>query len=296
MILIAGGTGILGTKLVDRLLSRGLSVRVLARNPSRSSHPVSARVEMVQGDVRDPTSLVRPMTGVDAVVSAVHGFSGLGGNSPESVDFRGNANLIDAAAAAGAAVVLMSVVGASAESPMELFRMKYSAEQHLRTTGIPWTIVRATAYLETWVDLLEQTASKSGRPLVFGRGDNAINFVSAIDVAMLVERAITDPSLRGKTLEVGGPENLSLNQLAAAIQKRAGRTMPPRHVPRAALQTMAVALKPIKPALARMARAALVMDSADMTFDATAIHAAYPVSATRLADLLASRTSLAARH
>jgi len=137
MILIAGGTGILGTKLVDRLLSRGLSVRVLARNPSRSSHPVSARVEMVPGDVRDPTSLVRPMTGVDAVVSAVHGFSGLGGNSPESVDFRGNANLIDAAAAAGAAVVLMSVVGASAESPMELFRMKYSAEQHLRTTGIP---------------------------------------------------------------------------------------------------------------------------------------------------------------
>ena len=290
MILIAGGTGILGTKLVDRLLSRGLSVRVLARNPSRSSHPVSAGVEMVQGDVRDPTSLVRPMTGVDAVVSAVHGFSGLGGNSPESVDFRGNANLVDAAAAAGAAVVLMSVVGASAESPMELFRM------HLRTTGIPWTIVRATAYLETWVNLLEQTASKSGRPLVFGRGDNAINFVSAIDVAMLVERAITDPSLRGKTLEVGGPDNLSLNQLAAAIQKRAGRTMPPRHVPRAALQTMAVALKPIKPSLARMARAALVMDSADMTFDATAIHAAYPVSATRLADLLASRTSLAARQ
>ena len=156
--------------------------------------------------------------------------------------------------------------------------------------------MRATAYLETWVDLLEQTASKSGRPLVFGRGDNAINFVSAIDVAMLVERAITDPSLRGKTLEVGGPENLSLNQLAAAIQKQGGRTMPPRRVPRAALQTMAVALKPIKPSLARMARAALVMDSADMTFDATAIHAAYPVSATRLADLLASRTSLAARQ
>ena len=82
--------------------------------------------------------------------------------------------------------------------------------------------MRATAYLETWVDLLEQTASKSGRPLVFGRGDNAIYFVSAIDVAMLVERAITDPSLRGKTLEVGGPENLSLNQLAAAIQKQGG--------------------------------------------------------------------------
>jgi len=59
---------------------------------------------------------------------------------------------------------------------------------------------------------------------------------------------------------------------------------------------MAVVLKPFKPTIARMARAALVMDSADMTFDATAIHAAYSVSATRLADLLASRTSLAAQR
>src|SRR2546429_1776942 len=151
MILIAGGTGILGTKLVGRLLSRGLSVRVLARNLSRSSHPVSARVEMVQGDVRDPTSLVRPMTGVDAVVSAVHGFSGLGGNSPESVDFRGNANLIDAAAAAGAAGVLMSVVGASAESPMGTFRVKYSAEQHPRTPWNPLTIAPANADPEALV-------------------------------------------------------------------------------------------------------------------------------------------------
>src|SRR5438552_8879065 len=290
MILIAGGTGTLGTKLLDRLLTRGLPVRILARNPARSSYPVSPPVEMVQGDVRDPASLLRAMTGVDTVVSAVHGFTGSSGNSPRSVDFRGNANLIDAAAATGAAVVLMSVVGASADSPMELFRMKYSAELHLRSSGIPWTIVRATAYLETWVDLLEQTASKSGRPLVFGRGDNAINFVSAIDVAMLVERAITDPSLRGKTLEVGGPENLSLNQLAAAIQKAAGRAMPPRHVPRAALRMMALALKPINPTMARMARAALVMDSANLSFDATDIHLAYPgLSATRLLDLLASR-------
>ena len=97
MILIAGGTGTLGTKLLDRLLTRGLPVRILARNPARSSYPVSPPVEMVQGDVRDPASLLRAMTGVDTVVSAVHGFTGSSGNSPRSVDFRGNANLIDAA-------------------------------------------------------------------------------------------------------------------------------------------------------------------------------------------------------
>jgi uncharacterized protein YbjT (DUF2867 family) len=297
MILVAGGTGVLGTKLVGRLSARGLPVRVLARHPADASYPVSTRVEMVQGDVRDPASLLRSMAGVDTVVSAVQGFDGLGGNSPASVDSRGNANLIDAAAASGAGVVLMSVVGASAGSPMELFRMKYAAEQYLRSSAVRWTIVRATAFLETWIGLLEQTASKSGRPLVFGRGDNPINFVSATDVATLVDRTVTDPSLRGKTLEVGGPENLTLNQLAATIQKAAGRAMPPRHVPRAALRIMALALKPINPTMARMARAALVMDSANLSFDATAIHAAYPgVPATRLLALLANRPGVAARH
>src|SRR6266550_3144312 len=296
MILIVGGTGTLGTKLVDRLSARGLPVRILARHLAHTSGTASGPVERIEGDVRDRPSVLRAMDGVDTVVSAVHGFGGLGGNSPESVDFRGNANLIDAAAAAGAAVVLMSVVGASLAGPMELFRMKYAAEQYLRSGAVRWTIVRSTAFLETWIGLLEQTATKSGRPLVFGRGDNLINFVSATDVAALVEHAVIDPSLRGRTLEVGGPQNLSLNQLAAAIQQAAGRAMPPRHVPRAALRTMALALKPVKPTIARMARAALIMDTADLTFDATAIHAAYPVSATRLADLLASRTSLAAQR
>ena len=83
--------------------------------------------------------------------------------------------------------------------------MKYAAEQHLRASGVPWTIVRATAFLETWTALLEQTASCSGRPLVFGRGDNPINFVSVDDVAALVERVVVDPSTRGQVFEIGGP-------------------------------------------------------------------------------------------
>jgi hypothetical protein len=69
-------------------------------------------------------------------------------------------------------------------------------------------------------------------------------------------------------LEIGGPCNLSMNQLAAAIQHTAGRSAAPRHVPRAVLQVMAVALRPVRPALARQARAALVLDTADFVFDA----------------------------
>jgi len=253
---------------------------------------------VVEGDVRVAATLAPAVQGVATVVSAVHGFAGPGRVSPASVDRDGNTNLVSAAASAGAEVVLMSVVGAAADSPMELFRMKHAAERRLLASGIPATIVRATAFLETWLGLLWETAGRSGRPLVFGRGDNPINFVSAIDVAALVERAVMDPSTRGRRLEIGGPEDLTLNELATAVQRAEGRTGSPRHVLRAMLHAMAVGMRPVRPDLARQARAALVMDTADMTFDASATRQAFPeLPCTALADLLArlSPTSAARR-
>ena len=231
---------------------------------------------MVTGDVRDRASLGPAARGADVVVSAVHGFAGPGGVSPAAVDCQGNINLIDAARDAGAQVVLVSVVGAAADSPMELSRMKHAAEQHLRESGAAWTIVRATAFLELWIDLLTKTAARSGRPVVFGHGSNPVNFVSVTDVAALVERAVTDPATRGRILEIGGPENLTFNQLAAAVQAAAGRTSAPRHVPPPILRLMASTLGRARPELGRQARAALIMDRADLTHDATSVRQAYP--------------------
>ena len=289
MILVAGGTGRLGTAVVGRLVNRDIDVRVLTRDPERAAHLAAERVEVVTGDVRDRASLGRATAGVEVVVSAVQGFAGPGGISPATVDRDGNANLTDAAGIAGADLVLMSTVGAAADSPMELFRMKRAAEEYASASGVPTTVVRATAFAELWTDLLEQTARRSGRPLVFGHGDNPINFVSVKDVACLVERAITDPATRGQVLEIGGPGNLSFNELARAVQTAAGRTSAPRHVPPAVLRLMGATIGRVKPALGRQAEAALVMDRADLTFDTTAIHRAYPdLPATSLTDLLAT--------
>jgi uncharacterized protein YbjT (DUF2867 family) len=190
MILVAGGTGRLGTLVVSHLAAGGRDVRVLTRDPTRAHHLPDGVAEIVNGDVRDRASIERALRGVTTVVSAVHGFAGPGRVSPASVDRDGNANLVDVATAAGADVVLMSVVGASVDSPMELFRAKHAAEQHLRESGTPWTIVRATAFVELWAEIM-------AKPIVFGRGNNPINFVSVGDVAAVVERAVVDAGLRG---------------------------------------------------------------------------------------------------
>jgi uncharacterized protein YbjT (DUF2867 family) len=232
MILVAGGTGRLGSLVVGRLVSRGLEVRALTREPQRAAHLATGQVQVIVGDVRDRESMGRATAGVDVVVSAVHGFVGPRGISSTTVDRDGTANLVDAARAVGADFVLMSTVGAGADSPMELFRMKRAAEQYAAASGVRTTVVRATAFVELWIDLLQTTAGRSGRPMVFGRGDNPINFVSVTDVAALLERAITDPATRGETFEIGGPDNLTLNELARVVQAAAGRDRPPATYPR----------------------------------------------------------------
>ena len=253
MILVAGGSGRLGTLVVKRLADRGLEVRVLTRDPSRARHLGDAAIDIVEGDVRNRAGLDRAVEGVSVVVSAVQGFAGTGRVTPASVDRDGNANLVDAAARAGADVVLLSVVGAAEDHPMELFRAKHDAEVHLRASSVRWTIVRATAFVELWADIMR-------KPIVFGRGTNPINFVSVHDVAGAVVQAVVDPGLRGQVLEIGGPQNMTFNELAALLAEVRGRPARVRHVPRGLLRAVAP--------FSRQASAAIAMDTIDMTFDA----------------------------
>lgn len=252
MIAIAGGTGRLGSLLARRLVGRGLGVRVITREPTRAAHLLDLSLEIVTADVRDRAGIRAALEGAGSVVSAVHGFAGAGRVSPDSVDREGNINLIDAASGLGLDVVLMSVVGASAAHPMELFRAKHAAEQHLLASGASWTIVRATAFIELWEEIMN-------KPIVFGRGENPINFVSVQDVAAAVERAVLDTNLRGQVVEVGGPRNLTFNELAALLRQAHGRSETVRHIPRPALR--------LAGPFSRQARAALAMDTIDMTFD-----------------------------
>jgi uncharacterized protein YbjT (DUF2867 family) len=261
MILIAGGTGRLGRRIANDLCRRDLRVRVLSRGLTDPVGGLEAKIEVLHGDVRDRAGLAEAMDGIDLVVSAVQGFVAPGDVTPESVDRDGNLNLIEAAEARGASFVLVSAVGASADSPMELLRMKYAAEQHLQAGSCKWTIIRSEAYAETWADILTQTAGTSGRPLVFGRGTAALSWVSVDDVAALTERAVLDDSLRNRILEICGPEPMTMMDLAKLLMTHQGRPGNPRRVPRPMLHLMANTIGRARPALGRQARAALAMDN-----------------------------------
>lgn len=267
MILLAGGTGVLGRKVIPLLQARGLDCRVLARNAAAVGD-MGPGVEAVAADIRDRPAIERAMAGVDTVVSMIQGFGGADALGPRVVDRDGNLTLIEAAVSAGVRhFVLLSVTQAAPDHPSELFRMKHAAEIALRSSGLHWTIIRPTAYMETWLGVVGRPLVITGRTRVFGRGQNPVNFVAAGDVARFVDLAIVDPSMVGTTVELAGPEDLTFDQFVAVVGDVTGRPGRVDHAPRPMLQLMSFLLQPIRPVLAGQMQTALMMDTRDMRAD-----------------------------
>lgn len=288
MILVAGGTGTLGTRIVRLLTARSLPVRVLTRDAERARPLAGPGVEIVVGDVRDTAAAARATAGARTVVSAIHGFAGVGATSPQAVDWQGNLNLIRGATAAGAEhMVMLSAVGVVPDHPMDLYQMKLRAEEALRGSGLAWTILRASAFMETWAKLVGEPLIRTGKTVIFGRGNNPINFVSAADVARFVELAVVDPSMRGAIVEIGGPENLTFRQVVDVFTKETGRGGTTRHVPLPVMRVASLLLRPINPVLARQIAAGVTMDTWTMSFDGTQRLRSHPtVPLTTLADVV----------
>ncbi|HEY5629255.1 MAG TPA: NAD(P)H-binding protein [Candidatus Limnocylindrales bacterium] len=277
MIVIAGGSGRLGTLLARRFVSHGVPVRLLTRSKARVASDLVLAVEVVEADVTDERTLEPALRGASVVVSAISGFGGRDALGARAVDDRGTAALVRAAEAAGAErFVLVSVLGASPTSRIGLFRAKAAAETALRQSRLVPTIIRPTAYAETWLELVGGPVAETGRTRVFGRGRNPVNFVSADDVAAIVEHVVTDDGWAGAELDVAGPENLTLDEVAGIAATALGRDVRIDHTPLAAMRVMATATSRVRPALSDQVRAAILMDTADMRANASARLAAFP--------------------
>jgi uncharacterized protein YbjT (DUF2867 family) len=288
MIFVAGGTGNLGSEIVRRLAAAGEKVRVLTRDPARAKHLEASGVEITRGDVRDGREVMRAVGGSTTVISAIQGFGGPNAVGTNAVDRDGNATLIRAAKNAGVEhFVLMSVLGARGDHPMTLFRAKAAAESELLASGLSWTIVRPTSYMETWIDIIGGPLAKKGKAVVFGRGETPINFVSLRDVAGVIERALSDPAARGAAFDVAGPKDLTFSQFADALILARGGAGKVSHVPRPMMRLASTLLKPFNPILADQIRAGLVMDT--QSFAATSRPVLGAVPSTRLEALLSER-------
>ncbi len=232
MVLLVGGTGQLGGRIARELLSRGAAVRALCRPGSGHGALKRMGAEIAIGDLKDPGSLSAACIGADTVVTTANSARRGGDDTVDAVDAGGTRSLIDAAAQAGVAhVVLTSVYGASIDSPIAFVAAKAANEAHLKSSGVAWTVLAANAFMESWPGQVVGSPAVAGREIVLvGEGRRRHAFIAEHDVAQFAVAAVMNAAARNRHLSLGGPAALSWLDVVGQYEEALGRQLPVRHV------------------------------------------------------------------
>jgi uncharacterized protein YbjT (DUF2867 family) len=287
MILIVGGSGALGQAIAQRLLAQAQRVRIMTRTPDKVEKLQALGAEVVRGDLLEPASLQRACDGVNQVVACAHSIFGRGREASKYVDLQSHKDLIDAAKAAG--VDRFVYISAYASSPqfavVPFWQMKVQVERYLQDSGLDYTILRPTAFMEGHAHaLIGQPILETGKVTLFGKGENPRNFVAVDDVARFVVAALVEGRFHNQALDVGGPENWTNMDVVRLYEKLAGRSAKVSHVPVGLLQVMYRLIRPINPGLSQVIESSIAADVSDATFDPAPMLAQYPITLTYLED------------
>jgi uncharacterized protein YbjT (DUF2867 family) len=213
MILVTGGTGLVGGEIL-RLLSRaGIATSALSRNPKKA--PNLTGITWVYGDLAKPDTLPAAFAGCDTMflISSI----GL-----DTVALQHNA--IQAARNAKVEhIVKLSAFGASDHSKAPICLWHYQIEQEMKQSGIDWTILRPHHFMQNLLTQLEYII-KDG--VVYSpSGDGRIPYVDARDIAAVAAVTLTKSGHRGKTYVITGREALSYRQATEIISNTIGKKL-----------------------------------------------------------------------
>lgn len=198
-VLVLGGTGLLGAPVTRRLQADGFAVRVLSRDPEHARRIFGASVEVVAGDVGDPTTLRRAFEDCWGVHVSVAG--------PLE---RASAESAAALARAHGLARISYVSGSTVDERNRWFPMvaaKLAAERSVETSGVAWTVFRPTWPFETLARFV-----RAGRATVIGKHRKPYHWFSADDFARMVSAAFTTDGTTGTRLYVHGPEALTMHE------------------------------------------------------------------------------------
>ncbi len=234
MILVAGGTGFVGTKVAHALRAAELPVRVLARKPEKQDQLRAWGCEVAQGDLTDPESLRRAVDGCDTVVHLVAILLG-SRDDFERIMVQGTRDLVEAAKEAGAKrLVLMSALGT--EEGREIapyFHAKWEEEQAVKYSGLEHVIFRPSfVFGRDGGILAKEIRTVRYSPVTPILSRHRMQPIWVEDVAAFFTAAVSAGEAANRTFDLGGPDRLSWAELHALIRKTLGKrrlafTMPP---------------------------------------------------------------------
>ena len=240
MILVVGATGMLGLEICRRLREQGREVRAFVRPGSpKESRLRELGVEIHHGDLRSPSTIGPACGGVTTVVSTATAMgSKEKGASLRAVDRDGQLALVELARLRGVGSFIFLSPSPNLRRSAPLVGYKREVERAVSTSGMRWTIVQPSAFMDVWFSSLLGWNHTTGRAVVFGAGTAPVSWICIADVADYVVRAIDDERVANVALPLGGPEALSPREVVRIFEQVSGRPYAVRHVPRALLATL----------------------------------------------------------
>ncbi len=242
MILVVGSTGMVGSEICRILASKGMPFRVLVRETSDLAKVERLNgygAELVKGDLRDPATLKAACQGVSEVICTVSAmpFSYQPGvNDIQSVDIDGVTHLIEAAKAAGVKHFVYTSFSGNIDRDFPLRNAKRAVEQLLKESGLVYTILRPSLFMEVWLSPAVGFDAANAKATVYGSGDQLIAWITIKDVAQFAVECLENPAARNSVLELGGPESLSPHRAIKIFEEVMGKPFEVTYVTPEALQ------------------------------------------------------------
>ena len=218
-VLVTGGSGQLGRRVVRALASDGHPVRIVSRSPAPPPLPGAG---VVLADLSTGAGLAEAVAGTSAIVHCA-----TDPRRSRTVDVEGTERLLEAARDAGRPhVVYISIVGVD-RLPTEYYRSKLAAERSIERSGLPWTVLRTTQFHEFVADLL----GRLGRlPVVPAPRGWRLQPIDVAEVARRLADAVAALPA-GRLPDLGGPETLPVVDLVRDVLRDSGRRRPVVEVP-----------------------------------------------------------------
>ncbi|MGO4857774.1 SDR family oxidoreductase [Arthrobacter sp. 2MCAF14] len=221
-VLVVGGTGMLGSQVVSRLLAEGKQVRALVRPGSDASRLEQLGATIARGDMMDPESLVSAMDSVDAVITSAAGYTHHREGDSPVIDTVGNTNLVDAASRAGIRrFVLTSILTCDQTPEVPHFWHKKLTEDRLEELGVPFVALRPGAFLEQIARFGDPFIE--GRLTWFGSSSVPLTYLLASDLAGYLAAAVDASGVEGQRIDIGWDRPVSMQDIADISARMLGR-------------------------------------------------------------------------
>ncbi len=234
-ILVAGGTGFIGTHLCSELHDRGHEVTALSRDPDDSDLPEG--VELAVGDVTAADSIVDAVDGQDAVVNLVSLsplYKPRGKRGHDRIHLGGTETLVEAAEDHDVDRFLqMSALGADPTGPTEYIRAKGKAEDVVRESELAWTIARPSVVFGDGGEFVTFTKQLTTPYLTAlpGGGETRFQPIWVGDLVPMLAEMVEDDTHVGETYELAGPQVVTLADMTELTYEAEGKSVTILSVP-----------------------------------------------------------------